>query len=326
LLTAAATAAPGNFMMPITQTLLHSSFFFLAFVMLTEPLTTPPDRTMRLIYGAIVGFLFVPSIHIGSFYFTPEIALLVGNLFAYAVSPKGRLMLTLKSIESAGADAYDFVFAPDRPLAFRPGQYLEWTLGHRYPDDRGNRRYFTIASSPTEKDIHLGVKFYHPASTFKRALAEMKAGDTISASHLAGSFVLPKDTKQKLVFIAGGIGVTPFRSMVQYLLDKKEARSVVVLYSNKKADEISYKDMFDRAQRELGIKTVYFATGEKSPVPGVYTEQISQKIIAQEIPDYRDRTFYISGPHSMVDAFEKTLREMGVPRRKIKIDFFPGFA
>jgi len=114
--------------------------------------------------------------------------------------------------------------------------------------------------------------------------------------------------------------------MVQYLLDKKEARSVVVLYSNKKADEISYKDMFDRAQRELGIKTVYFATGEKSPVPGVYTEQISQKIIAQEIPDYRDRTFYISGPHSMVDAFEKTLREMGVPRRKIKIDFFPGFA
>jgi ferredoxin-NADP reductase/Na+-translocating ferredoxin:NAD+ oxidoreductase RnfD subunit len=326
LATAIATSAPNNFMQPITQTLLHSSFFFLAFVMLTEPLTTPPGRTMRIIYGAIVGFFFVPAIHIGSFYFTPEIALLIGNLFSYAVSPKGRLMLTLSSIKSIGADAYEFVFASDRKLAFAPGQYLEWTLGHRFPDDRGNRRYFTIASSPTEKNIALGVKFYDPPSTFKRALVEMKVGDTISASHLAGNFVLPKDPKQKLVFIAGGIGITPFRSMVQYLLDKKETRSVVLLYANKKVEDIGYKDLFDRAQSELGMKTVYFATGEKGPMPGVYTEPMGPGVIMREIPDYRDRMYYLSGPHSMVAAFEKTLHEMGIPRRKIKVDFFPGFA
>jgi ferredoxin-NADP reductase len=170
------------------------------------------------------------------------------------------------------------------------------------------------------------VKFYDPPSTFKRALAEMKVGNTISASHLAGNFVLPKDPKQKLVFIAGGIGITPFRSMIQYLIDKKEPRSVVLLYSNKKAEDIAYKDLFDRAQGVLGIKTLYFATGEKGPVPGVYTESISQKIIAQEIPDYRDRMYYLSGPHTMVAAFEETLRGMGIPRRKIKVDFFPGFA
>jgi ferredoxin-NADP reductase/Na+-translocating ferredoxin:NAD+ oxidoreductase RnfD subunit len=326
LLTAVATAAPGNFISPITQTLLHSSFFFLAFVMLTEPLTTPPGRMNRLIYGAIVGFLFVPSIHIGSFYFTPELALIIGNIFSYAVSPKGRLMLTLQSIETIAADVYEFVFSSDRQLAFQPGQYLEWTLGHRFSDDRGNRRYFTIASSPTEKNIRLSAKFYNPASTFKRALAGMKKGDTISASHLAGNFVLPKDQKQKLVFIAGGIGITPFRSMVQYMLDKKEGRSLVMIYSNKKVEDIAYKDMFDRAQTELGIKTVYLATGVRNPVPGIYTEPLSAKIIVQEIPDYKDRTFYISGPHSMVDAFEVTLREMGIPRRKIKVDFFPGFA
>ena len=154
----------------------------------------------------------------------------------------------------------------------------------------------------------------------------MKAGDVISASQIAGSFVLPKDAKQKLVFIAGGIGITPFRSMVQYLLDKKEARSVVLIYSNKKAADIAYKEIFDRAQKELGIKTVYLATGEKTPIPGIYSEPLSSGVISREVPDYRERMFYISGPHAMVAAFEETLHTMGVPRRRIKVDFFPGFA
>jgi ferredoxin-NADP reductase/Na+-translocating ferredoxin:NAD+ oxidoreductase RnfD subunit len=323
---AALTSSSGNYLGSITETLLHSSFFFLAFVMLTEPLTTPPNQAMRIAYGALIGFLFTPSIHVGSFYSTPEIALLIGNVFSYLASPKERLMLALESVEKIGADAYDFVFASDRPLSFRPGQYLEWTLGHKSPDDRGNRRYFTIASSPTEKDIRLGVKFYSPPSSFKKALAAMKEGDTIFASQLAGNFVLPKNEKKKLVFIAGGIGITPFRSMIQYLLDTKEQRSVALFYSNKKADDVAYKDVFDRAQKELGIKTVYLATAEKSPVPGMYTESLNPRIIAREVPDYLDRIFFISGPHSMVDAFETTLRDMGVPRRKIKIDFFPGYA
>ena len=325
LFTAITTSTSANFVTPIIQTLLHSSFFFLVFVMLTEPLTTPPSRTMRIVYGAIVGFFFVPSIHIGQFYFTPEIALLIGNIFAYIVSPKGRFMLTLKSIEKIGTETYEFIFASDRRFSFLPGQYLEWTLGHSFPDDRGNRRYFTIASSPTEKDIRLGVKFYSPESSFKRTLGAMKAGDMISASQLAGEFVLPKDTNQKLVFIAGGIGITPFRSMIQYLIDKKEKRSVALLYSNKNVEDIAYKDVFDRAQNELGIKTVYFATSEKTPIPGIYTESLSPNIIVREIPDYLERTFYISGPRAMVVSFKKTLRDMNIPNKRIKVDFFPGF-
>ncbi len=321
-----ATSASRSFTASIVQTLLHSPFFFLAFVMLTEPLTTPPARVMRIIYGAIVGFFFAPSVHIGSFYFTPEFALLIGNVFSYIVSPGGRLILTLRSIEQIGADAYDVVFAADRKLLFRPGQYLEWTLGHRSPDSRGNRRYFTIASSPTEPGLRIGVKFSSPGSSFKRALAGMKAGDTISASHLAGDFVLPQDKKQKLVFIAGGIGITPFRSMIQYMIDSSDRRSVALFYSNKKADDIAYKDIFDRAQGELGMKTVYLVTDETVPILDIYTEPLNAKIIMKEIPDFRERMFYISGPHTMVSAFQKTLRGMGVPRRKIKIDFFPGFA
>jgi ferredoxin-NADP reductase len=326
LIATIATSGSANPLNTITQTLIHSSFFFFAFVMLTEPLTTPPNQMLRIIYGAFVGLLFAPNIHFGSLYLSPELALLIGNVFSYIVSPKGRYMLTLTKIEETAKDAYDFVFTPDRKFAFAPGQYMEWTLAHRYPDNRGNRRYFTVASAPTENEVRLGVKFYPQASTFKRALSSMKAGDKISAAHLSGGFVLPKDPKKKLVFIAGGIGITPFRSMIHYLLDKGDRRQITVLYSNKTAGDIAYKDILTRAETELGIHTVYAVTGEKTPIPGVYNGQIDANLIAQQIPDYLERTFYISGPHAMVEAYGTTLRGMGVSRFKIKSDFFPGFA
>ena len=322
--TIVATAASGDLWTPIVQTVLHSSFLFLAFVMLTEPLTTPPTRVLRICYGALVGFLFAPNIHLGSFYLTPELALLAGNIFAYAVSPKGRHMLTLLAVEQPAKDVYDFVFSAERAFRFAPGQYLEWTLGHRYPDDRGNRRYFTIASSPTEENIRLGVKFYSPASTFKRALAAMKTGEKISAAHLAGSFTLPKDKEKKLAFIAGGIGITPFRSMVQYMLDTKDTRSAVLLYGNKTQADIAYKDIFDRAQREMGLKTVHVLSDEQG-VPGMQSGLIDAALIAREVPDYAERTFYLSGPRGMVEAFTRVLLGLGVSRFKIKKDFFPGF-
>jgi ferredoxin-NADP reductase len=309
----------------VTVALRHSAFFFLAFVMLTEPLTMPPDRTKRIIYGAIVGFLFAPNIHIGSFYLTPELALLIGNLFAYITSPKGRFMLTLVKKSKLGQGIYEFQFAPDRPFAFYPGQYLEWTLAHEGPDNRGNRRYFTIASSPTEPDVRLGVKFYKPASTFKNSLANMNVNDILSASHISGDFTLPKNKKQKLVFIAGGIGVTPFRSMMHYLLDAHDTRPVTMLYSCKTESELAYKNIFDRAANELGTKVIYTVNEKETTDPSIREGMIDAQLIEKEIPDYRERTFYISGPHGMVEEFKKTLRQMGVPRWHIKVDYFPGF-
>ena len=174
--------------------------------------------------------------------------------------------------------------------------------------------------------MRLGVKFYKPASSFKRALWAMKEQDQISASHVAGDFTLPKDAKKKLAFIAGGIGVTPFRSMVQHLVDTKDPRSVVLLYSNKLASEIAYKDVFDKAAQAIGMKTVYTLTNEPTPVPGTVSGMINAELIAKEIPDYKDRIFYISGPHGMVEAFTTALRDMGVSRLHIKTDYFPGFA
>jgi glycine betaine catabolism B len=310
---------------------LHTPVFFLAFIMLTEPLTTPPTRWWRVAYGALAGFLYGPFMHVGPVYSTPEITLVVSNLFSYLVSPKVALQLTLDTIEKAGAGVYTFIFKSDKKFAFAPGQYLEWTLPHKSPDTRGNRRYFTIASSPTKDTVSLGIKFYEPASTFKKKMLDLQPGDILAAGSLAGDFTLPKNPKIKLAFIAGGIGITPFKSMVEYMLDTKQNKSdhrdVALFYANKTVAEVAYKDLFDQAHQELGMRVVYAITNENIPsdIPNTHKGFLNAELIAKTIPDFKERTFYLSGPRGLVEAFETTLFKMGVSRLQIKTDFFPGF-
>jgi ferredoxin-NADP reductase len=295
--------------------------------MLTEPLTTPPTRKLQIIYGVIVGALFGSQWSIHPLYSTPEFALVVGNIFSYIVSPRARLILTLVKKERLTPDILDFVWKPDEKLNFKPGQYLEWTLGHEGADTRGNRRYFTIASSPTEENIYLGTKFYPNPSTFKQKLLSLDPGSKLIASQLSGEFTMPEDRNKKLVFIAGGIGVTPFRSMAKYMLDTKESRDVFMLYSVKTPSDLAYKDIFDKASEEVGFKNIYVINEHASGVllPNMRVGFITGDMIAVEIPDYKERMFYISGTHGMVSMFEDTLQKLGVPKTNIKVDFFPGF-
>jgi ferredoxin-NADP reductase len=310
----------------LQKTLVYSPLLFFAFVMLTEPITTPPSRQLRMIYGALVGFLFTPSFHIGALYATPELVLLVGNLFSYLVSPKTRLVLRLKDKVKIATDTFEFIFTPSRKLAYHPGQYMEWTLGLPDPDSRGNRRYFTLASAPTEKDLKLGVRFYEHTSTFKQALLSMDYDQEILASQLAGDFVLPDTPEQKCVFIAGGIGITPFRSMLQYLLDTHQRRPITLFYSNRTADEIVYQNVLYRAERELGIHTIYTLT-DTQHLPLNWTGavgRISSKWIQKSVSGYRNCLYYVSGPVAMVNSTRKTLRHLGIKDSKIKTDFFAG--
>lgn len=316
----------GDIWFILEKILFYSPVLFLGFAMLTEPSTTPATKNTRMLYGALVGFLFTPFIHIGSVYSTPELALLVGNIFAYIVNPKTKLILRLLERTHVANGVYDFVFKSDNKLSFKPGQYMEWTLGHNHQDARGMRRYFTIASSPTENNIRMGVKFYPDASSFKKSMLLINPGDKIVASQLAGDFVLPKDKNKKLVFIAGGIGITPFRSMTKYLLDTKEKRDIVLLYSNYAPADIAYKNIFDQAEKELGMKTIYTITGEE--VPADWRGErgyIDEKMIERAVPDFKDRIFYLSGSHSMVMAFDTVLQKMGVSKSRIIKDYFPGF-
>jgi ferredoxin-NADP reductase len=306
--------------------LLNSPFFFFAFVMLTEPLTAPQARGWRLAYGALVGALAAPNVSIAGYYFTPEIALLIGNLLTLIVSPQGRVMLTLERIEQAAAGVYDFVFRPDRALRFAAGQYLEWTLPLADSDSRGNRRYFTIASGPADDTLRLGVKFAPDGSAFKRGLAQLQPGDQIVASQLAGSFTLPHNPRRKLAFIAGGIGITPFRSMLEHLLERGEVRPISLLYGSNSIDEFAYADILKRAREELGIQTWYAVRDPAGATAEMTVGLVDAQMIQRRIPDYRERIFYVSGPQAMVSATRATLRELGVPSRRIRTDFFPGLA
>ena len=109
----------------------------------------------------------------------------------------------------------------------------------------------------------MGIKFYPQGSSFKKALLSMNEQTTIVAGNLAGDFTLPQDQKTKLVFMAGGIGVTPFRSMIKYCIDKHEERPIVLFYANKVVSEFAYTDIFEDAKK-VGIKTVYALTDTKA--------------------------------------------------------------
>lgn len=311
----------------LNETLLHSAIFFFAFIMFTEPMTSPASKKMQIFYAVLVGLLYSSQLHIGNFSVTPEFALVIGNSFSYIVSPKQKLTLFLKEKIQIAPDIFDFVFTPKEKLQFLPGQYMEWTLEHPNPDTRGNRRYFTIASSPTEENLRLGIKFYEKGSSFKNTLINISHDIPIVSAQLAGDFTLPKDEKQKLVFIAGGIGITPFRSIIKYLVDVNEKRDIVLLYANKRSSDIVYENIFDKAKTNLGIKTIYTLTDE-SQIPKDWfgrVGRVDEKMMREEVPDFQERIFYLSGPHSMVNAFEKTLLDMGIVKSKIKTDFFPGY-
>lgn len=307
---------------------LYSPFFFFAFVMLTEPLTMPSTNDLRNIFGALVGVLFAPAFHVGSFYTTPEIALVIGNLFAYLVSPRRKLLLSLIERFQITPNSYDFLFALDRRFAFAPGQYMEWTLDHKDPDLRGNRRYFTMASSPTEPGLRLGIRFVDPASSssYKQAMLEMQPGDEIMAGQLTGDFTLPRNINQPLVFIAGGIGITPYRSMIKYLLDIHQRRPITLFYGALTVNSFAYRDVFDQAERELGIRTIYVAEKTENMLPGWVglVGLIKPETIQTYAPNYKQSIYYISGPHVMVNSVNEMLHKMGISRRQIKMDFFAG--
>jgi ferredoxin-NADP reductase len=312
----------------VISALLYSPIIFFSSIMLTEPLTTPSGSVLRIVYAALVAFLYSPQFHFGSFYFTPELALLSGNIFSYIASPRQKLLLTFQGKTRLASDIFEFIFRPSQKLIFSPGQYLEWTLPHKKPDTRGNRRFFTIASSPSDPDIRLGIKFSKASSSFKQTLLDLSPGTSVSAGQLSGDFTLPDNQNRKLVFIAGGIGITPFVSMIKFLLHSKQQRPIILFYSNRTQEEIVYKDLINHASKKLKILAVYVLT-DPSKAPPSWTGEvgrITEQMLLKYLPDPPENTFYVSGTHGMVVSMQDLLSGMGIPKKRIKTDFFPGYA
>jgi ferredoxin-NADP reductase/Na+-translocating ferredoxin:NAD+ oxidoreductase RnfD subunit len=298
---------------------------FLAFFMLTEPFSMPPTKRTQLMYGALVGFLahttwFMPVVKM-----SPELALIIGNVVMAPTTLRRKLIIPLIERRLLARDTYEWVFAKPQGAHFKAGQYMEWMLPHHGADTRGIRRYFTIASSPTESVLRVAARVPNNGSSYKQALMRLTPGDTIIASQRAGDFVLPPGIGQKIALIAGGIGVTPFVSQVRYMCDTSDWHDTVLFYcNNTKADE-AYGELWQQAlQGNLFRLVSLFA--KELPGQGYETGYLTATHIEKYTPDYLSRTWYISGPPVMVSASEHMLRRLGVPRSQIVKDFFPGLA
>jgi len=289
--------------------LISTQVLFFAVVMLTEPLTSPAKLNYSLLYAIVVGFFYTAT----KLKLSPEETLLLGNLLTFLLARNRRYQLKFISRVREADGIYSYIFSTPKGFRFKAGQYMEWTIAHNKTDARGNRRYLTIASSPTEPGLMFTIKQPLPASAFKQKLSELKPGDKILAARLAGDFILPPDSSKKIAFMAGGIGVTPFRSMIKYAIDNNQPRDMALIYSASSPDELSFQRLFDDAGG-AGLKSHYVTDGH-----------VDKAKIKSLLPDYKERIFYISGPYGFVNAVHKALLELGVTGRQILTDYFPGY-
>jgi ferredoxin-NADP reductase len=283
---------------------------------------------LQIAYAALVAFLYQPQLTLFGRNFTPEEALLAGNLFSFLVSPGRKLRAAISARREIGAGITSLAFPKPSGFSFVPGQYMEWSIPLRNSDSRGNRRYFSLASSPTEPELLIAARIPVGASRYKQELMRMPEGAMVTAGELGGDFVLPRNPRVPLAFIAGGIGITPFRSMIRFLLDTGGKRDIVLLYSNYTEQEIVFGDVLKEAACRMGLKVVHTLTDPARVRPGWCgrTGFIDAHMIRQEVPDCRARHFMVSGSPGMVNAVTSALRSAGVPRRRVRTDYFPGYS
>jgi ferredoxin-NADP reductase/Na+-translocating ferredoxin:NAD+ oxidoreductase RnfD subunit len=308
----------------VTQT--WSQFFlsyptlFLAFFMLTEPFTTPGTKRLQIGYAVVVAFLANTALFADLFKMTPELALVIGNILFFVTSLKQKLFLTLISKQEIAPLVYEFTFNKPAGMKYKAGQYLEWMLPHGKTDSRGIRRYFSIASAPSESVLRLALKIPEKSSAYKKALLELPVGGEIIASQLSGDFVMPKNPEIKIGWIAGGIGVTPFISKAGHLKNTGDKRDIVLLYAAATQHDFVAIDKLETAASIIKV----VGSGD---VP-VLAERgfVTSDLINKRVPDALDRTWYVSGPPGMVNASVAALIKIGVSRKRIVKDFFPGLA
>ncbi len=210
-------------------------------------------------------------------------------------------------------------------VRYEAGQYFSVTI---QIDGEEAEHIFSISSSPTETAEKGYLEFTKriTGSAYSRALAAMEPGAWSRLRGAQGDFTLP-DEGQRLCFVSGGIGITPFRSMLRYIADKKLDYDIVLLYGNKTWDNIAFRDELEEiASSNKDIQVVYVLSEPDFP-PGWEgkTGYITKDVIAELVPDYLERTFYASGPLPMVKAIEEELAAIDVTASQVKHDYFPGY-
>jgi len=232
------------------------------------------------------------------------------------------MKVTLVKSQSEAANIKTFYFRPEKPVQYTSGQFIELTIKHDKPDKRGVKRWFTLSSSPTDEFLSITTRFAGDnSSTFKKALFDLKPGSELLMSDPMGDFVLPKLIQTPLIFVAGGIGITPFHSMLKWLADTKEERPIRMIYGVNTEDEIIFQDTFDQAKQHVTL-----VVNEPDAAWGGERGFISAELILGLEKPSEDTLVYVSGPEQMVEALEKDLLNKGLKKSQFVGDFFPNYS
>jgi len=308
----------------LSLALLSLPTVFFAGFMLSEPLTLPPRRWQQLVEAAIVAVLtLVPFSVVGGLYNSPQLALLVGNLLAFLVGQRRGIRLRFLGRRALTPTSWDFAFAPAAPVRFRPGQYMELTLPHGGTDARGWRRVFSIATAPESGEVRFGVRLPDKPSSFKSALLQLEPGEVVSATSVSGDFLLPSDPAQKLLLLAGGIGVTPFIGQLEQAATESPRRDIVLVSAIASGEELAYGPEL----AATGFPVIVVSPDRPAALPEGFTwvegAELTTEVVHDQVPDARERTALVSGAPVAVRDLKRALRGSGV--RRVLTDTFIGY-
>lgn len=223
------------------------------------------------------------------------------------------MILKLINKEHLVDNVWAFRFQPSKPLAGIAGQYVRVELLHNSPDEEGAKRWFTNSAPPYEGIMQITTRITE--STFKQALSKLEIGDTLDLiENPAGDFVW-QDSDLPIVFIAAGIGVTPFYSILKQRVHDKLSLNATLIYASRTQD-VPFREELAQWSAAHPEFTVKYMVGE--PIT-------AEKLIALK-PDLNQLLVYVSGPESMVEALGKELIHRGLPDAQFKRDDFPNYS
>lgn len=210
-------------------------------------------------------------------------------------------------------------------LDYRPGQYF-WIelLDPPYEDEKGPRRHISAVTSPTERGV-IGLCTRLRDSAFKRSLAELPIGAEVEIEPPKGEFVLPEDTSRPLVFVAGGIGITTFRSMLRYIQDEGLPHRVMLIYSNRDRASTAFLDELEEIERtNPNVRLIVTMTKDES------WSGERRRVDAEFFKDHlgenpNDARYMVAGPPGMAKAATAELRKAGIEEGLIATDSFSGY-
>lgn len=235
------------------------------------------------------------------------------------------MKLILINKKQEARDTYTFTFKPEERISWQAGQYIYITLPKlNYEDERGDTRHFTFANSPTENNLIQITTRIRSQSGYKKTLNELRIGSSVEGKGPNGLFIFDEKVSQKSknnIFLAGGIGITPFRSIIKYNIDKSLHSPMHLIYSNSN-DEFIFKAELDKWVKENDwLKIDYYNSSEF----GHINKLKILELIRNSKLEIRNSTLWVVGPPSFVSAIEDVLEKLGIEEKNIKTEKFTGY-